>query len=455
MLHLRTGGARPPLAGSRLGAGGRVAQQPGGIEGVASAARARARSRCLALDPIHQPVRVRQTCPAVSDLPTPDAALVRERLDAQLLRTRAATTAEQVIERILAVQAQDFRGALLAVRARSTVELADDVVGALTDRRNAVITWLNRGTLHLVRSDDYRWLHALTAPRVRPGVDRRLAQLGLTLRDVERGVGTIAGACADGGTRTRAELRHELDRAGVPVAGQALVHLLAAASLRGHVVQGPVRDGKPGFVDVATWLGPAPEPLEEHEAPARLARRYLAGHGPAAPADLAKWAGITLGQARIGFGAIAGECQEVAGGLVDILRGRSTRPGNRRRIRLPTPRLLGAFDPVLHGWVDRAALVRDHREVVTTNGVFRPTALVEGRVVGIWGLAGGRLRLELLEPIDPAAERVLVRDARAVLTYLGLPEAEPAVERRGREARAVEHGRRAGRPRRAGGAAGS
>jgi hypothetical protein len=345
-------------------------------------------------------------------------------LDAQWLRTRPATSTEQVLERILAVQAQDPRGARLAIRARSTLAHVSDVDDALTRRRTSVISWLNRGTLHLVAADDYWWLHPLTTPQLRPGNDRRLRQLGLGSREVEQGVDVIVGALASYGPLTRTELRTALDAAGVRTEGQALVHLLTAATVRGHIVRGPIRGGQSAFVEAEAWLGPAPEPLEETEGLARLARRYLAGHGPATAADLAKWAGITLRRARAGIDTIGGECVPGPDGLVDLAdRSSSTSNG-----RMPPPRLLGAFDPVLHGWLDRSFLVGAHRGIVTTNGLFRPTALVGGRVVATWGLADGRLRLKPLEPIDPAARRALEREALSVLRFLGLPESAMVAE---------------------------
>lgn len=349
-----------------------------------------------------------------------------ERLDAQLLTTRAAAGTEEVLERILAVQAQDPRGARLAVRVRSRADSASDIDDALTRRRSAVISWLNRGTLHLVAADDYWWLHPLTTPQIVPSNDRRLAQLGLEPRQVGRGIEAIVGAIAAHGARTRSELRGELEAAGVRTEGQALVHLLATATLRGHIVRGPMRAGEHAFVGVEAWLGPAPEPLGEPEALARLARRYLAGHGPATAEDLAKWAGITLGRARRGLAAIAEECVRSADGLVDLTDRPEAVAG---RVPTPAPVLLGAFDPVLHGWVDRSFVVGGHRGVVTTNGLFRPTALVRGRVVGTWTLSDGRLRLRLLEPVTATAERGLARDGRAVLRFLGRPESTMVVER--------------------------
>ena len=54
----------------------------------------------------------------------------------------------------------------LAIRARTAGVSAAEIDRALTDERSLLITWLNRGTLHLVRTEDYPWLLALTAPRL-------------------------------------------------------------------------------------------------------------------------------------------------------------------------------------------------------------------------------------------------------------------------------------------------
>src|SRR5918995_6476566 len=110
------------------------------------------------------------------------------RLTAQLLAGAPASDPVAVVERLLAVQGQDPRGARLAVRARTEGVTAADVDRALTDERSLLITWLNRGTLHLVRSDDYGWLHALTAPRQLKPTARRLSQLGVGAADADRGV---------------------------------------------------------------------------------------------------------------------------------------------------------------------------------------------------------------------------------------------------------------------------
>ena len=97
------------------------------------------------------------------------------RLRSQLLTEPKVAEPLEGVRRLLAVQGQDLRGARLAIRARSTVASAAEVDRALSEERSLLITWLNRGTLHLVASEDYWWLHALTAPTLRTASAARSA----------------------------------------------------------------------------------------------------------------------------------------------------------------------------------------------------------------------------------------------------------------------------------------
>src|SRR6187397_2856116 len=125
------------------------------------------------------------------------------RLTAQGLAGQPLRSPVAVAERLLAVQGQDPRGARLAVRARTEGLAAADVNRALGEERSLLITWLNRGTLHLVRSEDYPWLQALTTPPLQAGNARRLGQEGVTSREAEHGVRTIERALAAEGPLTR------------------------------------------------------------------------------------------------------------------------------------------------------------------------------------------------------------------------------------------------------------
>ncbi|MEP7060331.1 MAG: winged helix DNA-binding domain-containing protein [Actinomycetota bacterium] len=337
------------------------------------------------------------------------AAPVAERLASQLLSGTRPRDPVAVAERLLAVQAQDLRGARLAIRARTKGLTVTDVDRALTEDRALVVTWLNRGTLHLVRTEDYWWLHALTTPQLATGNARRLGQEGVSPRDAERAVAVIERALEDG-PQTRRQLRDRINGTRVPTNGQALIHLLLLASLRGICVGGPMVGKEQAYVLVRDWIG-EPQEIDRPAALAMLARRFLAGHGPADDRDLSRWAGVPLRDARAGLTAIAAETHERRDGLLTVGR-RTARPS------LPPPRLLGSFEPVLLGWVSRTPIVGQYLSIVTDNGLFRPFALVEGRAVAIWRLTDGEVRLEPFTPLKRAVAAALDADAADVIRSL-------------------------------------
>lgn len=341
--------------------------------------------------------------------------MLRERLAAQGLSGRPANTPEAVVERLLAVQAQDLNAARLALRARSRGFTVTAIDKALTEDRSLVVSWLNRGTLHLVRSEDVGWLHDLTAHRQSANNLRRLAEEGVSLAQAERGVEAIRRALADEGPLTRSALKERVHAAGVPTQGQALVHLLLRATIVARLVRGPVVGSEQAFVLAEDWLGPQ-KPVEHEAALAELARRYLASHGPATEADLAKWSGLPLGQVRTGLEVIGSELAQLPDGQ---LRLKATPPGVENA-PLPPPRLLGAFDPILHGWASRDFLIpreRD-RKVVTVNGIFKPTILVDGQVVGTWARPQGKVELQPFARLSKNTLAALDAEADAIAAFL-------------------------------------
>ena len=335
-----------------------------------------------------------------------------QRFEAQLLTGEPARSPVDVAARLLAVQGQDARGARLAIRSRTTGLTAAAVDRALTQDRSLVITWLNRGTLHLVRAEDYWWLHPLTVrPQLHAAVRRVLARAGLTDSATEKGVAVIEAALEASGPLTRLQLHGIIASAGLPAQDNIPLHLVALASMRGRAVRGPMIGAQHAYVHVRDWLGKPPRALDADAALAELARRYLAGHGPATDRDLAKWAGLPLGQARRGLTAIAAELQDRPDGLAVLA---AARPADD----LPPPRLLGAYDPVLLGWASRDPILGEHQQIVTVNGLFRPFALVEGRAAGIWAWSRGRVAVDPFGELSEGAEAALAAEARDVQRFL-------------------------------------
>ncbi len=361
--------------------------------------------------------------------------LLVRRSAAQMLDRRIRGGPEAAVRVLLAVQAQDRTSWRLALRARVEAITAEDVNLALTEKRSLIVAWLNRGTLHLVCAEDYPWLLALTAPTQIVGNARRLTQEGLSPDDAERGITTIERALASEGPLTRAQLRARLDRLGIRTQGQALVHLLFGAVIRGHAVLGPMVGGLQAFAHAREWLGGAAEPKAgggRESALAELARRYLAGHGPATDRDLAKWAGLPLRDARAGMRSVAGELVELAGGLVD-LAGRRSRPVDDNA-PLP-PRLLPSWDPSSVGWGEREPFIPravDDIVIPGGGGLFRPFATVDGVAAATWGIRRRgeevAVRVNPFEALGAEARSALEAEAADIARFEGRRPADgPAV----------------------------
>src|SRR3954454_3799806 len=303
----------------------------------------------------------------------------------QLLQRPPEAGTVEIVRRLLAVQSQDLNQGRRALRARGSGFTAADVDAAIVSERSIVVAWLNRGTIHMVAREDYAWLLGLTAPTQAAHSARRLAQEGV--RDPERGVRAIVTALGEDGPLARRELRMRIASRGVHIEGQAFLHQLFAAALRGLVVIGPH-----GVALTNDWLGEeASLPLRgpgRGRALAELARRYLAAHGPALDRDLAWWAGLPLRDARAGLSAISPSRGELGAGLVDL----------KKPVRPPAParfplRLLPMWDAYLLGWKERSFLAADeHVPRVYREGMIGPAVAVDGLVSGTWKARRDRKR---------------------------------------------------------------
>jgi hypothetical protein len=339
------------------------------------------------------------------------SSLRRQRTRAQLLEGPGLRGVDEIVSHMLAVQAQDLHSARLAIRARSNDLTARHVDSALTVDRSVVVAWLGRGTLHLVHRDDYPWLLELTAPGRGVSNRRRLRQEGVSANDAERAVSVIQAALGEEGPLTRPELAGRMAAHAIPTAGQATPHLLMLAALRGVSVLGPIKDGAQAFVLTEEWLGTRPDSAGADRRPAilkQLAQRYLRGHAPAEPADLAAWSGLGLRDARFAFESL------------------DEREADEAELATTTVRLLPSYDPYLLGWKDRGFVVADRhkRDLHPGGGVLRATVLVDGEAVGTWSHRRSGANIEInvkaFAPFSAQVEELLEREAVDVARFEGL-----------------------------------
>src|SRR5229473_3647760 len=185
-----------------------------------------------------------------------------------------------IVKDLCGIQAQDARAATLGVRARSAGLLAADVEYARVQERTIIRTWGQRGTLHLLATEDLGWLLPLFGPEFIAGSRRRRAELGLDEDTCTRGIRVIRDVLASHGPLTRAELVEQLAIHGIRIEGQARPHLLSRAALEGIICLGPDRGTEPTYVLLSDWVGQRHRgnPLSEVAAHAELTCRYLSAY---------------------------------------------------------------------------------------------------------------------------------------------------------------------------------
>ncbi len=289
-------------------------------------------------------------------------------------------TAESAVRAAGALQAQVPAAAALGVRARTTGLTAADVDRALWRDRTLVRTWLHRGTLHLVPTEDLSWLLGLLGERNVARTARRHTELGVT----EAGALAVERILAEDGPLERAAIGARLVAQGFDVAGQRLIHLISWAALLGRVLPG----AGDTFVRLEDWLGgPAPAGPSGDAALDELARRHRAAYGSADPRDLAAWAGVPVPWARAA-------CARIGDALPP-----APPPLNR-----PVLNLLPAFDAVLLGHRDRSFLLatEHHRRVQAGGGWLHPVVLLDGRVVATWKRERGKVVVDPFADPPPA-----------------------------------------------------
>jgi hypothetical protein len=304
-----------------------------------------------------------------------------------------------------------------------------DEVGAAFESGQILRTWPMRGTLHVLPGIDAHWMIQHLGARALRGAEARRQFLGLAEEDADRAAEILREALAGGGAMTRAECVGALEAAGIPSAGQRAYHLLWYASQNGVTCVGPQRGKDQTFVLLDDFAPPGPD-LDRPTALAVIAERFVRSHAPVSAHDLARWADLTMTDARAGLAAAAGVVQLTIDGrdlfvteaLLDAATGDSHPTG-----ALPA-RALPGFDELVLGYRDRTAqLDADHEGLVVPggNGVFSNTLVVDGRVVGTWK------RRELAGAVDIVASpfaRITETDRRRLVesldeyaAYLGKP----------------------------------
>ena len=355
------------------------------------------------------------------------------RLSAQRIGGLERSTPLDTVRWMLALQGQDLPGAKWSIGLRAAGGTERGVEAAF-DAGEIVRSWPMRGTLHVVAGEDLGWMLALTTPAAIASSAQRRAVLGLELADAERAREVVQRVLSGRRVLTRDATLAAIAEAGVSTAGQRGYHLLWYLAQTGTIVLGPTEGRQQTFALLDEWV-PNGRKLDRDEALRELALRYFRSHGPATAADLARWAGIPLRDARAGIARCGDGLAELEldGVTYHVNPEMETDPHAEAEADIATERrarvhLLPGFDEYVLGYKDRSAiLAHEHSQAIVPggNGVFRPTIVADGEVVGTWRRVSRRSE-DVIEPNVFAPQprwfaKSVAAAAEAYGSYLGRP----------------------------------
>ncbi|MDR7160323.1 winged helix DNA-binding domain-containing protein [Arthrobacter sp. BE255] len=373
----------------------------------------------------------------------PDA-VVRLRLQSQMLRGPAAPSPEAALRNLLAVQAQEFPYARWSLAQRTGVNAtAADIEEAVSDGR-ILRTHILRPTWHFVHRDDLRWLLALSAPRLHQGNAGMYRRTGIDAAAAVRSQEVLAGAVAGGNHLTREQLAARLQDAGFAGKGLELAYLIMHAEISGVLVSGwPVRSSGGALkqtyalFDERVPAGPGVPPTRP-EALAELARRYFTSRGPATVKDCADWSGLTMADVREGLHVAIGEHPEVLGtavidGVVFYYGAVPDTgvPGTGGPDSGPRIDLIQCYDEYVMGYSASRHYLGGSAPAFPVDGSLLHVVLLDGRMVGSWRhtLLPGRCELDirLFDPAGPVPGSALAHAVDDAVDRYGAFLGTPAV----------------------------
>jgi hypothetical protein len=323
--------------------------------------------------------------------PGPSSSLGLLRLIAQRIAGPGFASAADAVRWMTAIQGQDYAGAVLSVALRTASRDRKAVYAAL-DSGAVVRSWTMRGTLHFVAAEDLSWMVGLTSERLIARAAKLRTHLGVDVPTLERAREVAIESLSRNKRLSRPELLAAWQKAGLTDVKQQAYLLIWHLAQTGTLCLGPTSPaGEQYFVLADEWIA-NPRRLEHDEALGEWALRYFRSHGPATVKDFTSWTKLTAKDVKTGVALAKPSLERLdANGVEYYLDPQTADALDANRKAAGGVFLLPGFDEYLLGYQDRSAVLDPEfaqRIVPGSNGVFLPTVIVNGNVVGTWKRAG-------------------------------------------------------------------
>lgn len=309
------------------------------------------------------------------------AELLSARLHNQLLAKNDFKAPHEVVSWMGVMQSQTLDLAKWAIGARLKDKVASDIEEDLNSGK-IIRTHILRPTWHFVSAADVHWMFDLSNPRLKPVYKSYAKGYGADESLLKKAVPAIEKVLTGGKHLTKQEIGEALLELDITLDDDHLKLALSYSEMEGLLVNGRLKGSKQTFTLFEEWA-PRLQTISREEALERLARRYFTSHGPASLPDFVWWSGLSLTEGRKAIDLIKADfiCERI-GEREFWMKNDTVAPPAESVSAL----LLPPFDEFVVSYKDRSDLIEDahYGKVMTKNGLFSPTVMLNGEIVGSW-----------------------------------------------------------------------
>jgi hypothetical protein len=343
------------------------------------------------------------------------ADIIFHRLLNQHIAASQLTTAPEVVNKLAAMQAQEYAMSKWAIGLRLPGSRDKDIETAF-NRGEILRTHLLRPTWHFVTPENIRWMLQLTAPRVHAINAFMYRKTELDDKIFKRCHKIISKALEGNRHLTRESLNTELERHKIISDGVRSSCIMMHAELEGLICSGP-RQGKQFTYALLEERVPAAKRLARTEALLKLTDLYFRSRGPATLQDYVTWSGLTVKDTKAGIADLSPEFSHGHIEGKDYIFIPREIPDMKK---LQTTFLMPDYDEYGMGYKDRTAIfnAEKHKRAISRNNpIFNRMIIINGRIEGTWQrlIKGKTLSVHTVpfEPLGKAAQRSLQAAVKA------------------------------------------
>lgn len=317
-----------------------------------------------------------------------------------------------------AMQAQTLEMAKWGIGVRLPGATAKTINAALNTGK-IIRMHILRPTWHFVAAKDIHWMNELARPALQRAYLSYGKQLGLHETALRKGVDILVDELSGGGHYTAEEIGTRLRQRGAKAAHYAQM-VMFCAEAEGLLCNGKLIGSKQTFTLLQEWA-PKKKTLSREEALVELAKRFFTSHAPATLEDFVWWSGLKISECRQAVEGI--ERDFVSDAFHDRTFWLPRRFKRPPETDTPSALLLPPFDEFVVSYTHRSEIVKDayYHRVMTKNGLFSPTLMREGEVIGKWRKttvkSAAKIEMDFFQKISKSLRAAFEAEAARVTAF--------------------------------------